>query len=126
KEGRVAIALDNWVALYPQGVNPNPAILGNVEFRRALLHALDRQEMVQSIQHGLVPVAHTILSPEDPMYKDVERSIVQYEYDPRKAMQIISRLTARPPGFSSVGPLEIRAAGTPVGAGNKGTLVVAD
>ena len=90
--GQVATPLENWIALYPQGINPTPGILSSAEFRRALLHAIDRAEMVQTIQHGLVPVAHTILTPEDPMYKDVERSIVMYDYDPRKAMEIIGQL----------------------------------
>jgi ABC-type transport system substrate-binding protein len=126
--GRVAIELENWTALYPQGINPNPAILSNGEFRRALLHGLDRQEMVQSIQHGLVPVAHTILSPNDPLYRDVERSIVTYEYDSRRAIEMISRLGVPrgADGAFALTPLEIRAAGTAGDSSNKGMLVVAD
>ena len=128
RDGNVAIALDNWVALYPQGINPNPTLIANVEFRRALVHAMDRQEMVQSIQHGLVPVAHTILSPEDALYKDVERSIVKYDYDPRQAMQMISQLgiPRAADGTLSLAPIEIRAAGTQGDSSNKGMFVVAD
>jgi peptide/nickel transport system substrate-binding protein len=128
KSGRVALALENWTALYPQGINPNPPVLSNVEFRRALLHGLDRTEMVQSIQHGLVPVAHTILSPNDPLYRDVERSIVTYDFDPRRAIEMISRLgVARgADGTFALAPLEVRAAGTAGDSSNKGMLVVAD
>jgi peptide/nickel transport system substrate-binding protein len=128
KGGRVAIELENWTALYPQGMTPNPAVLANVVFRRALLHGLDRQEMVQSIQHGLVPVAHTILSPSDPLYRDVERSIATYDYDPRRAIEMISRLgvSRGTDGTFTLTPLEIRAAGTAGDSSNKGMLVVAD
>lgn len=128
KEGRVAMELLNWIALYPQAINPNPPILANPEFRRALMHAIDRQEMVQSIQHGLVPVAHCIFSPNDPLYRDVERSITTYEYDPRRAVEIIGRLgvarTAE--GAFALAPIEIRAAGIAGDSSNKGMLVVAD
>ncbi len=128
KEGRVALELENWVSLYPQSLTPNPAIVGNAEFRRALLHALDRQEMVQSIQHGLVPVADTIFGPNDPMYRDIEPAIVRYDYDPRRAIEMISRLgIARgADGSFALPPLEIRAAGTAGDSSNKGMLVVAD
>ncbi len=128
REGRVALELENWVALYPQSLTPNPAIVGNAEFRRALLHGLDRQEMVQSIQHGLVPVADTIFSPNDPMYHDIEPAIARYDYDPRRAMEMIDRLgVARAADGSFALPsLEIRAAGTAGDSSNKGMLVIAD
>jgi peptide/nickel transport system substrate-binding protein len=128
REGKVAIELENWVAMYPQGINPNPAILATPEFRRALLLAIDRQEMVQSIQHGLVPVADTIFSPNDPVYRETERSVVKYGYDTRQAIDMISRLgfARGPDGAFNITPLEIRAAGTAGDSSNKGMLVVAD
>jgi ABC-type transport system substrate-binding protein len=84
--------------------------------------------MVQSIQHGLVPVAHTILSPEDPLYKEVEPGIVKHEYDPRRAAEMVSQLgvARNADGTFALGPIEIRAAGTAGDASNKGMLVVAD
>jgi len=128
KAGGVAFPLASWVALYPQAINPNPAIIANVEFRRALLHAIDRQEMAQTIQHGLTPVAHSIFDPEDSMHKDVERSIATYEYDVRRAGDMLGRLgLARgADGSFSLPPIEIRAAGTEGDASNKGMLIVGD
>lgn len=48
--------------------------------------------MADVIQQGVTPVAHSIINPQDPVYRDVEASIVRYEYDPRRAAQIIEGL----------------------------------
>jgi peptide/nickel transport system substrate-binding protein len=85
-------ALDSWVTLYPQFQNPNPPILANPQFRRALLQAIDRQEIVDSIQHGQVPIADGNISPNHPRYRDIEPSIVRTPYDPRQAAQAIQEL----------------------------------
>lgn len=128
REGKVELPLQSWVALYPQSINPNPPIVGNADFRRALLHAIDRQEMAQSIQHGLVPIAHSIFDPEDPMFGDVERSVVKYDYDPTRAADMIGRLgvTRGADGAFPIPSLEIRAAGTEGDASNKGMFVIGD
>jgi len=93
REGRMENALKSWLVIYPQFINPSPAIIADVRFRRALLHAIDRQELVDSLQYGLVQVAHSILSPNQPRYQEIEeRSVVRYEYDPRRAVQLIEGL----------------------------------
>jgi peptide/nickel transport system substrate-binding protein len=92
KEGRVDAVPYNWMAAYPQLLTPSPAIVGDARFRRALLHAVDRQQMVEGFQHGLGSVAHSITFPDEPEYRDVERAIVRYEYDPRKARAMIEEL----------------------------------
>jgi peptide/nickel transport system substrate-binding protein len=92
REGQMVVGFKNWIALYPQLLNPNPAILSNVEFRRGLLHGLDRQQLVETLQEGLVPVAHSFLSPSDPMHREIEPRIVRYEHDPRRAAQLIEGL----------------------------------
>jgi peptide/nickel transport system substrate-binding protein len=75
--------------MYPQHTNPTPAALTEVGFRRALLHAIDRQQLVDVLLHGLVPVAHSIVSPAQPEHGDVQRAIVRYDFDPRRATQLI-------------------------------------
>src|SRR5205823_5223744 len=52
--GRVDFWSIGWVALFPQFLNPNPPILGNLQLRRAMLHALDRQELADVILYGTV------------------------------------------------------------------------
>jgi peptide/nickel transport system substrate-binding protein len=92
KEGTFAIGFKNWIALYPQLLNPNPALLLDVQFRRALIHALNRQELVDTLQEGMVPVAHAFVSPTEPFYAEVEPGIVRYAHDPARAAQLIESL----------------------------------
>lgn len=92
-DGRVAIEPGrSWTALYPQHMSPNPAVIADAQFRRALLHAIDRQELVDVLLHGVVPVAHSMVGPNRAEYPDVERSIVRYEYDLRRATQLVEGL----------------------------------
>lgn len=91
--GRMEIGdLSSLILVYPQFVNPSPLVIGDVRFRRALLHAADRPEMADTLQAGLVPVAHAFLNPNDAEYPAVERAIVRYDYDPRRASEIIEGL----------------------------------
>ena len=112
-EGRVESKPANWIAHYPQALTPNPPVLGDVRFRRALLHALDRQAMSESLQGGQAPVAHTIYEIGAPDYRELERFIVKYDYDPRRATQMIEELgfTRGPDGFfrDGAGPLTVQS-----------------
>jgi peptide/nickel transport system substrate-binding protein len=94
-EGGMDMAFRSWMVMYPQFINPTPALLANVQLRGALLYAIDRQEMADSIQAGVVPVAHAFLNPREPDYKAVESSIVRYAYDPARATQLIEELGYR-------------------------------
>jgi peptide/nickel transport system substrate-binding protein len=92
-EGRSDVAIYNLYELIPQFISPTPAGLTNVDFRRALLRATNRQELVDSLLFGLTPVAHsTMVTPNQREYADVNRFIVRYEYDPRLAEEAIARL----------------------------------
>lgn len=86
------VSMKSRFTLYPQFINPDPPILLNVEFRRALMHAMDRQTMADTLQLGMVPVAHAYLGLDHFMYKAIEPQITKYEYDPRKAMRMIEGL----------------------------------
>jgi len=92
RDGRLELAYKSWIMMYPQLLTPNPAIVGNTEFRRALMHALDRDQLVESLQGGLVPVAHLMLSPDTTEHKESLSSIVRYDFDARRAAQIIESL----------------------------------
>ena len=54
--------------------------------------------MADSLQGGLVAAADSGLPFGDPSYDDVQPSVVRYEYDPRKAIQMIEEL-----GYSRLG-----------------------
>lgn len=82
----------NWIAMYPQFVNPNPAVVGDVRFRRAVYHSVDRKELVDSLQAGLAQVADSIIIPNEPEFQDVARSVTRYAHDPRRAGQLVESL----------------------------------
>lgn len=86
------VGVNGWLPMYPQFVNPSPGIVANAQFRQAVLHAIDRQELTDVINRGLAPVPDTFISSQDSVYKAIESSIVRYEYDPRKAAQLIEGL----------------------------------
>ena len=91
-DGRMDGHPSNWVAHYPQFLTPNPAAIKDVNFRRALIHSMDRKQISDRLQGGRAPIAHAILEPANSDYAAVESQIVKYEYDPRKAAQLIEGL----------------------------------
>lgn len=86
--GKLAAAIPIW----PQFINTRPSIVANLEFRRALLMGIDRQEMTDSLQYGLAPIAHSTVAPDSVEHPAIERQIVKYDYDPRRATQMIESL----------------------------------
>lgn len=92
KEGTLTPVLSGAVGMFPQFINPNPPIILEVQFRRALLMAIDRQLLVDSLQAGLSTIAHTNFTPQNPEFKDIQSYLVRYDYDPRRAAQMIEEL----------------------------------
>ena len=91
-DGKMEVGPVNWMALYPQFLNPNPPVMLDARLRRALYHAIDRLEMVDAIQGGLGGVAHSIIIPSEPEYRDLERQVIRYDFDPARSAQIIEEL----------------------------------
>jgi peptide/nickel transport system substrate-binding protein len=80
------------ITAYPQFINPSPPVQSEVTFRRALLHAVDRQQILDSLNGGYGHVAHAIVSPTHAEWKDVESAVVKHEYDPGRAARLIQDL----------------------------------
>jgi len=59
---------------------------------RALLHAIDRQQLVDTLQAGLTAVAHSRLHPSEPEHKEIAAGIPHYDYEPRRALQLVEAL----------------------------------
>lgn len=91
-DGEVNIRPRSWIVMHPQFINPSPTVIADVRFRKALMHATDRQQLMDSLQGGATSVAHVYLSPTELEYKDVENSVVRYDYDQRKAAQVIEEI----------------------------------
>jgi peptide/nickel transport system substrate-binding protein len=78
--------------IYPQFIDPDPPIVGNPQFRRALLMAIDRQELTDTLNNGLGPVAHSWVQADQPEGRAIDGRIVRYPYDPRAAAQRLEAL----------------------------------
>lgn len=90
--GKIEIYVQTEMKMWPQFVNPTPAIVTDVRFRKALMYALNRQEMADVIMDGASPIAHSVVQPTVPEYAEVQDAAVKYEYDPRRAVQMIEGL----------------------------------
>lgn len=133
REGKASFEFgtNNWLVLFPQFVNPNPAVIADLRFRRGLMYAIDRQEMADTLNAGLVPIAHSYLSPNQPEYTQIEGRLVRYEFDPRRAVQAFEALgyarssdgTLRDPAAQRV-EIEIRNIGLEIS--RKAMFAVAD
>ena len=80
------------ISAYPQFINPIPPILLDARFRKALLHAVDRQQIVDSLVEGLGTVGDSIIGPDQDEYPDIQARIVRYAYDPQRAAQMLEGL----------------------------------
>lgn len=93
RDGRVDVGrLESALNLWPQFVNPSPAVMADIRFRRALIRAIDRNALAETFEAGLVSVAHSWLVPTLPEYEEMQRYVVRYDYDPRGAVQEIQEL----------------------------------
>src|SRR5581483_3924649 len=92
RDGTAEIGMKNWIMVYPQFINPNPPVVAEVRFRRALMRAIDRKEMVDSLMAGLTLVAHTVMNPGQPDYANLEKEAPHYDFDPRAAAAALQEL----------------------------------
>jgi peptide/nickel transport system substrate-binding protein len=91
--GRVETRPQTVIKMWPQFLEPKPAVMLSTQYRKALFHAIDRQEMVESlVPGGVSSVAHSVLLPIEPLFKEGEATAVMYDYDPRKAADMIQQL----------------------------------
>jgi peptide/nickel transport system substrate-binding protein len=98
RDGNVDFKTSSMLQIFPQFVSPTPSVVGSLEFRRAMLHAVNRQEMVDTLVFGLTSVGHTFVAPSEPEYRAVESSIVRYEYEPRRSIELLEGLGLRKGG----------------------------
>jgi peptide/nickel transport system substrate-binding protein len=92
RDGRVEVTLETAMKIWPQFLNPNPTVVGDVRFRRAMLHGINRQQMVDSFMSGLSQIAHSVLLPWEAEFDEVQSTVVKYDYDTRRAVQLIESI----------------------------------
>ncbi len=130
--GRVEAMPANAIQVFPQLLTPNPPIIGDAQFRRALIHAVDREAIADGLMFGFSSVVHSYLAPsEPPEFQAVAGRVVRYPYDPRRATELLDGLgfTRGADGIAqdSAGrrlSVEIRTITTDIN--QKATLSVAD
>lgn len=94
--GTVIFGANGWSVVHPQMSYANPAItMQSAQYRRAMLMAIDRQSLADTLQGGLAPVAHGMFVPSDPMYEPTLPQLVKWDYDPRRSAQMIEELGYR-------------------------------
>jgi len=62
----------------------------DLRVRQAIMHATDRQGLLQVVSHGLGQTADTFLGPTEPTFPEAERVITKYPYDPTRAAALLA------------------------------------
>ncbi len=69
----------------------SPRDLLDVRVRRALLHAVDRKAIVDTIFDGTAPISHVYMPQDDYRWEWVKDAVVVYDFDPRRAQELLSQ-----------------------------------
>jgi len=101
---------EKWRHWFVQFRNPRPAELADARVRRALLHATDRNLLVETLLEGQVPIADSFIPPGDPKYEWIKDVVVHYPYDQRRALQLFGETGWTARGDGAI----VNATGTPV------------
>jgi peptide/nickel transport system substrate-binding protein len=92
-KGKVHISPASWTWLNLSRDNP---WFSDVKARRALLHGIDRDAMVQNIFRGEKVVSHLPLSRVRKSYKKALESATIYKYDPERAKKLLAEVGWKP------------------------------
>jgi len=69
--------------------------LADIRVRRAVAHAIDRAGLLDGLFDGQGPIVATFVGQEEPFYAAVDRVLVKYSYDPRRAEAIMNEVGYR-------------------------------
>jgi peptide/nickel transport system substrate-binding protein len=72
--------------------DPRPRELADVRVRRGLLHAIDRQSIVDTTFSGHTVIADSMVTPDDPKYAWVKDATAKYPYDQRRALELLAEV----------------------------------
>jgi len=85
-QGRVIFQPVNWQWVNLSGMNP---WFDDVRVRRAMLHAIDRESIVQTLSRGVEAVVHAPIHPNRPQFPAADRAMTKYEYSVQRAEQLL-------------------------------------
>ena len=92
-KGKIYISPASWSWLNLSRDNP---LFSDVKVRRALLHAIDREAMVQNLFKEEKIVSHVPLSRVRKSYKKALAAATQYKYDPETAKKLLAEAGWKP------------------------------
>ena len=86
--GGITFSRSSPVLMYPQFLNPTPPQMTDVRFRRALLQAINRQEMNDAapVQIG---IAHTYIGPDWREFSEIDPVTMKYPFDLQRSAQLM-------------------------------------
>lgn len=90
KSNLLLLEATHWRTALVQFRDPRPREMLDVRVRQGLLHALDRNAVVETLYAGQAPVSHTFVPPADPKWSWVQDVAARYDYDPRRAQQLLA------------------------------------
>ncbi len=113
----------------PEVTSP-PALL-DLRFRQAMAHSIDRQAIVDAVLDGEPGQAETLPSKELDYYAEIDRALVKYPLDHRRAEQLLAEVGLTKDGEGFYGQSGARSTVTIMVAGGSGgypreALVLAD
>jgi peptide/nickel transport system substrate-binding protein len=76
------------IQLRPELATP-PGLL-DLRVRRALAHAVDRDELMNGLFDGMVPPSDSMVPPHDPLFAATDRAVSKYPYDLRRSEQLMA------------------------------------
>lgn len=89
--GRVEFPPTASLTMWAQYVHFENPVITDLRFHRAVMHAINRQEMVDSLQFGRSEVAHINLPPSHPSYAEILARVPKYPHDPRRAGELLQQ-----------------------------------
>lgn len=87
-QGKVLLAPINAEGASLSGLNP---WFDDVRVRQALLHAINRGEIKETLSRGLIDVTHIPLVPTHPSYSRALAASNQYEFSPQRAQTLLQQ-----------------------------------
>lgn len=70
-------------------LNLDNPILKDIKVRKALMTAIDKEQLVKSLFEGKQPAAVHFVTPKDPWYTDDPKSVTTYRYSKRQAAKML-------------------------------------
>jgi peptide/nickel transport system substrate-binding protein len=67
-------------------------IVTDARVRKALIHAIDREQLAAVMTSGLGRVGDVWALPNDPIFAEADRTVVKYPFDPQRAVAILEEM----------------------------------